>query len=196
MNKFDVAELRALMDALKDRQGARGDLVAHCTAVLGSEGVLAVLGVLNRRTPYRFTALDRFDTACAQNVQLFDDNWAGPPAAVTGPLHESFTATVIQTRSPLCVRHATPSMNLAGLQARTTVQAYCGVPVRDRCGAVIGTLCHFDVEPRDVPDGEMSVLHLVSARVAAWFSERPGHGWGEAIPTPREAYQLSAIVRT
>ena len=51
--------------------------------------------------------------------------------------------------------------------ARATVQAYCGAPVVDGRGTCVGTLCHFDVRPRLVPETEIPVMERIGKLLAA-----------------------------
>ena len=46
--------------------------------------------------------------------------------------------------------------------AREAVLAYCGVPVMDSSGNLLGTLCHYDVVPRDPSQLDMALLLQVA----------------------------------
>jgi len=44
--------------------------------------------------------------------------------------------------------------------------SYCGVPVRDDAGRVIGTVCHFDIKPCQTSKSELPLLEAAAALFA------------------------------
>lgn len=44
--------------------------------------------------------------------------------------------------------------------------SYCGVPVRDDAGRVIGTVCHFDIKPCQASRSELPLLEAAAALFA------------------------------
>ena len=44
---------------------------------------------------------------------------------------------------------STMGLYAEGHPARETILSYCGVPVMNELGVILGTLCHYDVVPRD-----------------------------------------------
>lgn len=53
-----------------------------------------------------------------------------------------------------------------------SIRMYCGVPVRDTAGVVLGTLCVTDEEPRQLDDDELGALRDVAAQVEQLFELR------------------------
>ena len=50
--------------------------------------------------------------------------------------------------------------------ARDTVPSYCGIPIVDPEGELIGTLCHYDLVPRDPESLDLELLLQVSSALA------------------------------
>jgi len=46
--------------------------------------------------------------------------------------------------------------------ARDAVVSYCGVPIRAATGEPLGTLCHFDLIPCDVPTVEIPLMEATA----------------------------------
>lgn len=55
---------------------------------------------------------------------------------------------------------------LEGYAARQVVLAYCGVPVMDAEGVLIGTLCHDDLVPGDPDQVDLELLIQVASTAA------------------------------
>ena len=65
------------------------------------------------------------------------------------------------------------SLNGKGYKVRVVGRgaATVGVPVRDRAGALAGTLCHFDVESHDVSDDEYLLLDRAARLMPAFLAQ-------------------------
>lgn len=117
--------------------------------VLSQEGLPGLVGALNKDVPYRFTGIFVRDGSSLRNVALFDKSTKSPPLWEPFPLTDSFCSLVLATSAPLVVAHAEKDDRPKVREHRATaiVQSYCGIPVFDADGDVIGTLCHFDFAP-------------------------------------------------
>jgi len=62
--------------------------------------------------------------------------------------------------------HALLDPGTAGHPARETVPAYCGVPVMDAFGEILGTLCHYDLVPRDPEQVNIELIIQVASALA------------------------------
>ncbi len=45
---------------------------------------------------------------------------------------------------------------------RETLASYCGLPILDSEGRILGTLCHYDVMPRDPEQIDLSLMLSVA----------------------------------
>ena len=140
-------------------------------AALEERGAHAALALLNARTRFRFTGIYHVDAPFLRNVDLFDRE--NPTVNVSGAvcrLDETYCSITAAIGSAFTTGDATRDPRLVAHAARDAVIAYAGVPLRLSGGKVWGTLCHFDVRPRLVADGELAVLEAAAPAFAAWLA--------------------------
>jgi CheY-like chemotaxis protein len=136
------------------------DLVLAISNGLGTGAIRASLARINARANYRFTSLLRFD-AKDQLTSVWTYDREDPEResfSLDMTVMDSYCRYVRQTRAPFVVEDSWSDERVQDLPKREPLRAYCGVPLKDARGTVIGSLCHYDVEPRKVPDGEFSLL--------------------------------------
>jgi GAF domain-containing protein len=78
------------------------------------------------------------------------------------PVEVTYCTIVRDGRQPFRVADALADLRLTTHPSRAAVRAYCGVPLADTDGRIFGTLCHFDYDPRDIPEEEESVMTRVA----------------------------------
>ncbi len=85
------------------------------------------------------------------------------------PLSHSFCQHTVVDKRPLIVSDAREHPKLRdNLAIRDLdVIAYAGIPLKDRHGQVLGTLCVIDEQPRQWSDEEISLLNDVADAVMA-----------------------------
>ncbi len=83
------------------------------------------------------------------------------------PLSHSFCRHVVEAEAPLVVHDARNTPLVAGNPAidELGVEAYLGVPIADRQGVVIGSLCAIDHTPRHWSEADLDVLVDVATMV-------------------------------
>lgn len=131
---------------------------------LQAQGLHAALRILNSRTPFRFTGVYRFDGEVLRNVALFD-RWA--PEKRQGedaPIAQTFCGIVGSVDQAVEVVDGRTDQRFPWMQGNPVV-SYCGTPIRDAEGQVVGTLCHFDLKPVQSISSELPLL----ARAAELF---------------------------
>ena len=169
---FDAEALVYLVATLKPKVAALEDPPAlrDLQAVLAAQGVRESLEFLNRRTPYRFTGLYRFDGVTRRNVDLFDRLDPKAARGETTPLRQTFCSIVEVSRQPVVVADASTDPRTVEQPARARVQSYCGVVLRRLDGTPFGSLCHFDLVPTPPTPGAVDMLlhaaPLLSAAIA------------------------------
>lgn len=133
--------------------------------ILFRQGLHAALAFLNGRAGFRFTGVYRFDGATLRNVCLFDRE--APQQHVGGdtPLAQTYCGITGAGGDCLQVVDGRIDARFPWMQ-RDAVIAYCGLPVFEPRGEVIGTLCHFDVRACQVPKAELPTLRLAAS--ALW----------------------------
>jgi len=133
------------------------EVLDSVSVVLDTAGVHAALAVLNARVPHRFTGVYRVDAPSLRSIRLFDRENPRLEVGSDVPLRETYCSLVAVGEAPFATDDARDDARLVAHPARTTVIAYCGVPLGD-----IGTLCHFDLRPQPVPSDEIPLLAAVA----------------------------------
>jgi GAF domain-containing protein len=142
-----------------------GDVIDAVEDMLAAEGVHAALRLLNARAPHRFTGVYRLEPPILRNVRLFDSENPALEVGASAPLHETYCSITGHTTAPFNTADAGADARLREHPARQSTLSYCGVPLRDEEGRAVGTLCHFDVVPRPVPESEIPVLEAVAPSI-------------------------------
>lgn len=136
----------------------REALVIELEEILAARGVQPALAWLNARTRHRFTGVYRLDPPLLRSVRIFDRENPSLEVGADAPLSETYCSITSAGASPFAVSDAAGDSTLSEHPARDATRSYCGVPLRDGSGRVIGTLCHFDLVPRAVPEREIPVM--------------------------------------
>lgn len=161
------------MNAPRDPLGA---IEAAFRDTLESSGMARALAMLNSRTRYRFTGVYRVDPPTLCNLYLFDRE--NPALSLGGdvvPLDSTYCGIVAATRAAFFADDAQTDSRLAAHASRDSVVSYAGVPVRSADGRIFGTLCHYDVRPRILPENELQVLEITSCCISSWLASHPSN---------------------
>lgn len=153
----------------------RGTIIDEVVSLLSTRGAHGALAFLNDRTRFRFTALYRIEGPVLRNIELFDRE--NPTLSLGGeicPVEESYCAFVAATSIAFTTTDSRNDHRLGGHAKRDCVLSYAGVPIRHPDGRISGTLCHYDVRPRLVPDGEVPLLEAAAPAFAAWLEKSSG----------------------
>ena len=68
----------------------------------------------------------------------------------------------METEAPFFAADARQDERLLEHPARENILSYCGVLLRAYDGSPFGTLCHFDITPRPILQGEIQLLEAVA----------------------------------
>jgi len=122
---------------------------AKLEAMLAREGLAGAAKSLNQTVPHRYTAIFLRDGASLRNVALFDKADPTPPLWPPFQLSQSFCSIVVATGKPIELREARTDSRVKVREhpAAKSWQSYCGVPLIDAEGNILGVLCHFDAKP-------------------------------------------------
>jgi hypothetical protein len=151
---------------------------------LQTAGVRGALRFLNGRTRYRFTGIYRFDGQEVQCVALFDreNPRVRTRARLTGRDGQS---AVADHGAPFFEKELASGRAAADKHsARASLISYQSVPLRDESNGFFGLLCHWDVWPRLVPDGEIEFLSAVAPMIATAVRPTPVAAATQSIDLP------------
>lgn len=135
-------------------------------ATLHRSGPRAALAYLVSLTNYRFIGIFRFSGGMANAAIHYDRE--NPEISHLDAVPESATycCFVRDGRGSFTTVDALEDPRLAEHLARATVRAYCGVPVMDAEGQLLGTLCHYDVVPRNAGALDLPLLLQAASTLA------------------------------
>jgi len=140
--------------------------------MLESQGPEAALAYLNDAVPHRYSAVYRVDGGMLRNIFLHDKKHeTRPEFLAVVPFGVSFCQFVLRDGAFRTVDSGGDA-RLDGHPYQGVMVSYHGVPLADPSGALIGTLCHFDVVAHGLADEEFDLL------------ERAGRVLPEYLPPP------------
>lgn len=134
--------------------------------VLGTSGVRAALAFLLHRTDYRFVGIFRFSDGMATAAVHYDRENPAATRIDEVPENTTYCCYVRDSRGAFVTANALLDTRLDGHTSQKAVPAYCGVPVLDSAGTLLGTLCFYDVVPRAPEQVDLPLLIRVASTLA------------------------------
>lgn len=135
-------------------------------ATLEGKGLREALAQLLGMTDYRFIAIWRFQDGKANAAVLYDRENPGELHAQEVPDTATYCCYVRDTRGVFMTANALLDARTEGHPARTTVPTYCGVPIMNPEGVILGTLCHYDLVSRDPEQIDLPLIIAVASALA------------------------------
>ena len=129
-------------------------------------GARAALIYLAGLTSYRFIGLFRFSGGMANAAIHFDRENPEVTRIDAVPEAATYCCFVRDQKGSFTTVDALQDPRLAEHVARNAVRAYCGVPVMDAEGVLLGTLCHYDVVPRNADELDVALLLQAASALA------------------------------
>ena len=121
---------------------------------------------LNQQTPYRFSAIFRFDGDMLRNVCLVDRLNPAVTKCPDQPVTDSYCIYIRRTAQLFDLPDSRADERVAGHPKQNSYHSYYGVPLFDRQHRMVGTVCHFDMAPVRVPESVVAALDELSGLIA------------------------------
>ena len=125
---------------------------------LQAQGARAALAYLVGLTSYRFIGIFRFSGGMANAVIHVDREYPEVLRIDAVPETATYCCYVRDGRGLFTTVDALTDPRLRNHAARAAIRAYCGVPLMSPEGELLGTLCHYDVVPRDADELDLPLL--------------------------------------
>lgn len=132
-------------------------------SLLTSDGIRTALYSVLRRSDYRFIGIFRFKDGKATSCVHVDRENLGETQAGEVDDTATYCSYVRSEGRPFVTADASTDERTIGHVARDVVLSYCGIPIFQPGGELIGTLCHYDVVPRDPEHLDLELLIQVSS---------------------------------
>ena len=129
-------------------------------------GLREALGNLLKRTDYRFIGIWRFENGKANAAVHFDREQPGITTSEEVPDTATYCCYVRESGQPFKTPNTLVDERVAAHPAKSKVQSYCGVPVMDSSGNILGTLCHYDLVPRETEQVSLELMMSVASYLA------------------------------
>ena len=123
------------------------DSLVEFRRTLKVDGLWAGMRYLNELSPYRYSAVFRFEGATLRNVCLVDREQPDVRGCPEMPVTESYCVYVRDESAEFAVEHARMDCRVLGHPKAGRFQSYYGVPLIAVDNQLIGTICHFDESP-------------------------------------------------
>lgn len=162
MTFFTIPEVAPALDT--ERAFAEFERTLH------AHGARAALAYLVGLTSYRFIGIFRFSEGMANAAIHYDRENPEILHIDEVPDTATYCCYVRDTRGAFTTVDSLHDRRLAEHPKRAAVRAYCGVPVMDSEGVLLGTLCHYDVVPRAADQLDLLLLLQAASTLA-----RGGH---------------------
>lgn len=136
---------------------------ASFTDILTRSGARAALAFLLDLSDYRFIGIFRFHDGRANAAIHYDRENPATLQAQEVPDTATYCCIVRDTHGRFATVDSLTDERLVDHPARKEVRAYCGIPILDPDGGLLGTLCHYDVVPRDPTQLDLELLLQVAS---------------------------------
>lgn len=134
--------------------------------ILDARGLREALAYLVSLTDYRFIGIWRFQGGKANAAVHVDRENPHVVSATEVPDDATYCCYVRDSRGAFMTAHAMLDPRTEGHPARESVPTYCGVPILDPEGVLLGTLCHYDVVARDPSTVDLELMLQVASALA------------------------------
>jgi GAF domain-containing protein len=138
--------------------------------ILVAQGPRPALAFLVERSDYRFIGIWRFQGGRANAAVHYDRENPAQLTATEVADTATYCCYVRDSRGVFTTANSLLDPRVQDHPAREAVLAYCGVPIMDAEGTLLGTLCHYDLQARDPARLDLELLLQASAELA-----RGGH---------------------
>ena len=123
------------------------EAVVEFRRTLKEDGLWAGMRYVNKLSPYRYSAVFRFEGAMLRNVCLVDREQLDVRGCPEMPVTESYCVYVRDAAAEFAVENAHMDCRVLGHPKAGRIQSYYGVPLIADDNRLLGTICHFDEGP-------------------------------------------------
>jgi GAF domain-containing protein len=130
---------------------------------VAQRGIRAGLAYLLSLTDFRFIAIFRRNGDKATAAVFYDRENPDVLHVDEVPASATYCDIAVKTKSVFATGNSEQDPRLTSHAARERVQAYWGLPVMTPEGELVGTLCHYDVVPRDPSQIDLELMVEVAS---------------------------------
>jgi GAF domain-containing protein len=143
-----------------------GAALAKFNDLLAASGARDALAYLVTLTDYRFIAIFRFQNEKSKTIFFYDRENPLVENTEEAEISSTYCCYVRDDKGVFMTANAMQDARMAGHPKRDMLASYCGVPILDSEGAILGTLCHYDVMPRDPDQIDLPLMLSVASALS------------------------------
>lgn len=145
--------------------------------LLASNDLRGALHSVLRKSDYRFVGIFRFKNGLATAAVHVDREDLSATRSAEVPDTATYCSYVRESRQPFATEDAMLDQRTVGHAARDVVRSYCGLPLYEPDGTLIGTLCFYDLVPRAPDQLDPDLLLQVCLEIADSGQVPPYPDW-------------------
>ncbi len=142
--------------------------------LLDADGLRYALYSILRLTDYRFISVFRLEDGMIRSLAHVDREDLSVQETETSAESASYCCYVRSEDGPFVVVDALVDPRVEDHAKRPDLRAYCGIPIASADGRLLGTLCHYDIVPRDPAQLNNELLAQVASEIvrSGWIEQR------------------------
>lgn len=131
--------------------------------ILNVHGMRAAIIFLNHLTDHRYTSVFIFDGPHGRHAFYYDRENAAQVTAPDTLVEMSYCIYVRKSASLFEVNDATTDERVGrDHPKKELIRSYCGIPLIDGYGNVLGSACHYDPNPKPTAPEDVELLEMFS----------------------------------
>lgn len=135
------------------------------TKLLEAHGLRYALYSILRLTDYRCVSVFRLHDGMIRSLAHVDREDLAVQETTLSAESASYCCYVRTEGGPFTIVDSLLDPRVEGHDKQQTLRAYCGVPITSADGRLLGTLCHYDLVPRDPAQLNAALLAQVSSAI-------------------------------
>lgn len=140
--------------------------VQQLRGILEAHGMRSAIIFLNGLTEHRYTSVFLFDGPYGRHVYYYDRENPEQEKAPDILVQMSYCIYVRNSAKPFAVGDSLADDRVdAAHPKKEAIRSYCGVPLMDALGNVLGSACHYDSQPKPIAPADVEMLELFSRMV-------------------------------
>lgn len=142
------------------------DPLAEFSHLLKEFNIRSALTYLLSLTDYRFIGIFRFENEIAKSLVCIDRNNPDVEEIEDAIISATYCCYVRDTNGVFTTANAMIDSRIIGHPKRESLASYCGVPILHSEGEILGTICHFDHEPRNPEQINLPLMLSVASALS------------------------------
>ena len=135
-------------------------------AMLQDHGLRTSLAHLLDYTNYRFIGVFKFEDGQVKAVVFYDRENPSVTTVAEMPESATYCCFVRDSKGMFTTADSLLDRQVTSHPARDLYQCYTGVPIMDAEGTLMGTICHYDVVPRDAAQLDLPLVLQIASKLA------------------------------